>query len=224
MDIKINKRISITISIIWILVSMFSPFLVYGFFYFINQGNAHELKFDWLIMTNLGFLVARLNNLVIGIWLLRNANNFDQDKWTWMLLGFIYGEYSLILLMIVVILQHINSRINLFNAIQNLFLLFAISYLLNLLSKFLIIPNYSKILDIKNGMQIITYTQILNSIPGIIMLLMNIILLVILKSLISKYSLQFKLLWIIAILITGLFPIIVYNGLTIIKRGDINAT
>jgi hypothetical protein len=223
MDIKINKGISIIISVIWILVSMFSLLLVYGFFYWTYKGNVNEIKWNWLILLNFGFIIESLTSLLIGIWLYINADKLNQDKWTWMLMGFIYGQYSLILLMLVIIMQNIYSKIDLLKAVQNLFILIVISYLFNMLSKYLITPNVSKILDMENGSYIIAYTKILDSIPSLIMLIMNVILAFKFKSWIINFSLLHKILWIVAVLISGLFPIILYDGLNIIRRENINA-
>lgn len=218
MDIRINKGISIIISVIWILVSLFSLFMVYGFLYFTHNLSFTDIKWNWLFLLNLGIIIDVLISLVIGIWLYVNANNFNLDKWTWMVMGFIYGRYSLILLLLIIIFQKGIPKIDLLKAVQNLFILMVISYALSMLAKLWITPNVPKILDMKNGMYVSSYSQILDIVPGILMFSMNVILAVKLLKWISAFSLFNKVLWIVAVLISGLLPLILFNGLTIIKK------
>jgi len=130
MDIKINKWISVSLSIVIIIVYLFGLPLIY----MLNHpySDQYSTPFFSLIVESLSLTFQHLTGLIIGIWMFYNAKKMNQDKWTWLLVSLVYGPYSLILIAIILISQKNNFHLNPYKPIQNFLVLSIFIIIINL--------------------------------------------------------------------------------------------
>ena len=218
MDIKIKKGFSISIIVPLISIYLIGLPLVYTVIHLIDINTNFNLSLINLFLANLSLTVNNLGGLIIGMWMFYNAESLKQDKWTWLLIGLIYGQYSLLLIAIIMFVQNINSRFDLINSIQKILVLLIITFFLNIVAKPLLTPYLTYVIDTANYGFVIKYTSLLTFISYGLMILMNIILAIKLYNWIKSIDMTKKNIWVIATLFLGLFPVILFNALTITKK------
>lgn len=218
MEIKFNKGFSVTLIIILILNYLFGQTLILSFLDFINPKSNYELSVLDIFITSLSLIFRNLSNLTIGIWLFLMAEKFQQKKWTWFLIGLAFGEYSLVFLVILLIVQGISSKVDFYKSLKPILILLIISLLLNPLSDFIINPFLQRTLNRSDYRFMTEYNSYISFINYGIMILLNVVLASKLFKLIGLLQMKGKILWTISTIFLGLFPIILFNELIMIKK------
>src|SRR5690554_2381082 len=220
MELRFNKGLSIILSIILILIYSFGQVL--SLFFIDLQYPNSEYGFSTLdfIVTNISMVFSNLDRIVIGIWLFLIAERFIQEKWSWLLIGLAFGQYSLMLFAILLFFQSARSKVDIYKAIRPLLVLLIISFFLSPMSNFILQPYIMRILETSDYMTFTEYNSYLSfGIYGIVVLL-NIILARRIYKLISKLQMKGKFLWAISTVLLGLFPVILFNELILIKTDN----
>lgn len=220
MEIKFNKGFSILFIIILILIYVFGQTLILSFIDFFRLDSNYELSTLDILIISLTSIFAYLPNLVIGIWLFVMANKFQQDKWSWFLIGLAFGQYSLIFLAILLIVEGIKLNVDLNKALRPVLILLIISFFLNPASSFIVRPYLTRVLNVTDFGILAEYNSYLSFLNYGIVILLNIILATRLYKLIGKLHIKGKLLWTISTIFLGLFPVILFNELILIKTDD----
>jgi len=223
MEIRFNKGFSILIITMLILIYVFGQTLILSFFDFFKSDSNYGISTLGIFITSLSSIFDYLPNLLIGIWLFTMTNKFQQDKWSWTLIGLVFGQYSLIFLAILMIVQGIKLKIDLYKAFRSILILLIISFILNPTSSFFIKPYLTMYLNATDYGNLIEYKSYLSFINYGIMFLLNIILAAKLYKLIGQLQIKGKFLWTISTVFLGLFPIILFNELTLNKMDKNNA-
>jgi hypothetical protein len=223
MEIKFNKGFSILLIIILILIFVFGQTLILSFIDFVRLDSHYELSTLDILITSLTSIFDHLPNLVIGIWLFAIVNKFQEDKWSWFLIGLAFGQYSLIFLAIILIVQGIKLKVDLNKALRPVLILMIISFFLNPASSFIIRPYLTRILNATDYGILTEYNSYLSFFNYGIVILLNIILSVKLYNLIGQLQIKGKFLWTISTVFLGLFPVILFNELIITKIDNNNA-
>jgi hypothetical protein len=218
MDLKIKKEFSISMIVTLISIYLIGLPLVYTVIHLIGIDPDFNLSLINLFLANLSLTMNNLGGLIIGMWMFYNAESLKQDKWTWLLIGLIYGQYSLLLIAIIMIMQNINSRLDLINSIRKILVLLIITFFLNIAAKSLLTPYLTYVMDATNYGFVIKYTSLLTIISYGLMILMNIILAIKLSSWIKSIYMPKRIIWIIATLFLRVFPVILFNVLTITQK------
>jgi len=150
MDLKIKKEFSISMIVTLISIYLIGLPLVYTVIHLIGIDPDFNLSLINLFLANLSLTMNNLGGLIIGMWMFYNAESLKQDKWTWLLIGLIYGQYSLLLIAIIIIMQNINSRLDLINSIRKILVLLIITFFLNIAAKSLLTPYLTYVMDATN--------------------------------------------------------------------------
>lgn len=220
MELKLNKGFSIILTTILLLTYFFGLPIISKTFDIIYPDNVYDFTLIDLMIANLNLLFSNLSKLIIGIWFFLNVEKYKLDKWTWILIGLVFGQYGLILFGLIMIIQKIDSRIDLFKSLKPILILLIITFFLSILSKPLITPYLTMKFSIAAYGFITEYGSYLSfGIYGLV-ILMNIILAFKLSFWIKQLNMSNKTAWIIATVFLGLFPIVLFNELIIIKRDD----
>ena len=219
MEFKLNKALSITISIVYLIIFTFGvPML--------NFLNGHcvadsciesSCGASWII--GFSFFFLSLSPLVIGLWLYLNSNNYGIDKWTWLALGLVYGNYALVLLILLLIIEKANLKMDIFKSVQNLLILLIICFVLTMLSKMFFNHNFYKtIMDVRSYSDYADYSGLMAILISGFMIVMNIFLAIseFIKGKVDKVSV--RSIWIIAIIVLGLLPIILHKGIVELRN------
>lgn len=217
MEIRINKGLSIILIIALIAINYFIVPLSFGFMEFYPPNIKYDFSVNKLLMANLIFIISNLSILIIGIWLFFNVSKLNQDKWTWFLVGLVYGQYSLIFFGLILIIKNINLQIDLLKSFQIILILLVITFCLKFVCKQL----FYKYLSIAGFG--ISNSFNFNYLSLGIMFLMNIVFAVKLSQEISNVKMTQKVIWLILTLVMGLFPVIMYNELQLIEKMKNNA-
>jgi hypothetical protein len=160
---------------------------------------------------------------VIGIWLFVSATKFQQEKWSWFVIGLAFGQYSLIFLAILLIVQNIKLKVDFNKALKPVLILLIISFFLNPASSFIIRPYLTRILSITDYGFLTEYNSYLSFFSYGIVILINIILASKLYKLIGQLQIKGKLLWAVSTVFLGLFTVILFNELIMTKTNNNNA-
>lgn len=219
MEIKLNKGISIAISIVYLIIFTIGipilHFLKCQFFADSCLGSSSGAS--WIV--GLSFFLMGISPFVIGLWLYFNSDNYGIDKWTWLALGLVYGNYSLVLLIVLLIIEKAKLNIDIFKSIQNLLILLIICVVLTMLSKMFFNNNfYRSVLDVHSYGDYANYSSLMAILVAGFMIMMNIVIAIreFGKGNIDKVSI--RSIWILAIILIGLLPIILHKGMVALSN------
>jgi hypothetical protein len=224
MNIKINKRIAQTLTILFILSAAFNLSIIV----FIHTTFNHipvSLSF-WLKFIQYDFiqLLTTPTWFIIGGWLFITAGKYNQDKWTWLLLGCVYREYSLLFFVIILFFQKDSDGNLLIKRIQDILILLVICFFIHILARtvhvyqihllseaFVLDPRQTHIVG--NQAIYLSYADIF------FMVLLNTIFAFKMNTLMVEFNRTKKGIWLIATLLLGLLPVILLNNLILLETG-----
>lgn len=223
MEIKFNKVFSILLILLLILMYIFPKTLILSYIDFFKVDSKYELSTLDIFITSLISIINFFPNLVIGLWQFVMAKKLQQDKWTWLLIGLVFGQYSLIFLALLLIVKSIKLKVDLYKALRPVLILLIISFFLNPVSGFFSRTYMDKILN-ESGAPgfMLQWNSYLSFFIYGIMILLNIILAIRLNKLIGELQIKGKFLWTISTIFLGLFPVILFNELIMTKIENIN--
>ena len=219
MNIQLNKRVTQILSVLIIGINLFglsAALLVDAKLNNISLTNIDIIK---LVTYNLVFFFSRFSQMILGIWLYFNVKKLNQDKWTWLFIGLVCGQYSLILLLMTVLLQKIDMKQDLFKLIQNSLLILicaiAIDFVVRALSGYSarLITNFELLHKLNT-----TYLWVLPAVNVINVVILNILFTLKINEILNENKIEKKLLWIISTLISGIFAVILLYNLIAIKN------
>lgn len=223
MDIQINKRIAQTLTILFLLSAAFNLSIIV----FIHTTFNHipvSLSF-WLKFIQYDFiqLLTTPTWFIIGGWLFITADKYNKDKWTWLLLGCVYREYSLLFFVIILFFQKDSDGNLLIKRIQDILILLVICFFIHILARtvhvyqihllseaFVLDPRQTHIVG--NQAIYLSYADIF------FMVLINTIFAFKINTLIKELNEARKAIWITATLLLGLFPVIIAHNLIMMQR------
>ena len=219
MNIQLNKRVTQILSVLIIGINLFglsAALLVDAKLNNISLTNIDIIK---LVTYNLVFFFSSFSKMILGIWLYFNVKKLNQDKWTWLFIGLVCGQYSLILLLMTVLLQKIDMKQDLFKLIQNSLLILicaiAIDFVVRALSGYSarLITNFELLHKLNT-----TYLWVLPAVNVINVVILNILFTLKINKILNENKIEKKLLWIISTLISGIFAVILLYNLIAIKN------
>jgi len=219
MNIQLNKRVTQILSVLIIGINLFglsAALLVDAKLNNISLTNIDIIK---LVTYNLVFFFSSFSKMILGIWLYFNVKKLNQDKWTWLFIGLVCGQYSLILLLMTVLLQKIDMKQDLFKLIQNSLLILicaiAIDFVVRALSGYSarLITNFELLHKLNT-----TYLWVLPAVNVINVVILNILFTLKINEILNENKIEKKLLWIISTLISGIFAVILLYNLIAIKN------
>jgi len=223
MEIKFNKGLSIILIAILILINVTGQTLILSYIDFFRIDSNYGLSTLDILMTSLTSIFDFLPNLVIGIWLFTMTFKFQQDRLSWFLIGLAFGQYSLIFLAILMIVQSIKIKVDFNKSLRPVLILLIVSFFLNPASSFIAKPYLTRFLSVSDYAILIEYDSYLTFLNYGIVILLNIILASKLYKLIGQLQIKGKILWTISTIFLGLFPVILFNELILTKIDNNNA-
>ena len=222
MDIQINKRVARTLTVLFILSAAFSLSIIV----FIHTTFDHipiSLSF-WLKFIQYDFiqLLTTPTWFIIGGWLFMTAGKYNQDKWTWLLLGCVYREYSLLFFLIILFFQKDSVGNHLIKRIQDILILLVICVFVHILARTVHVYQIhllSEAFVLDPQMHVMGNQAIYLSYANIFfMVLLNTIFAFKMNTMIKELNEARKAIWITATLLLGLFPVIIAHNLIMIQR------
>ena len=221
MNVTLNKKVSIFISCSVIglyTMGLFPIYKAFGFFYLTSN---EDPSWTHLVLANLIWMITNLSELIVGFWLFFYAEKLKQDKWTWMTMGFLYDKYALVLILIIVIVQNIAIKNDLFKSVYIIVIAIPLILLLKTASQPLLTYFVTRS-DILSNVGLITLcSKYLAIVMIIIVFFMNIFLAIKLSHTLKSFAVTGKAAWIFATLTLGVFTLILFNQLIVIKEREI---
>lgn len=221
MNIKLNKQLVQILSVLFItfnLLGISLPLLIEAKINDIALSNTEIFK---VLLFNLMFFLASLSQVIFGIWLYFNAEKVNQDKWTWLFIGLVCGQYSLILLLATVLLQGTNIKQDFFKSIRNSLLLLIGAIVIGFVIKGFSAYSARLItnIDLMHKLRTI-YLQIPSAVNITALVILNILFTLKINKLLNENNIEKKLVWIISTLISGIFPVIIFYNLIALKKQE----
>lgn len=224
MDIQINKRVARTLTVLFILTAAFS-FLIIVFIHTTIYHIPVSLS-SWLKFIQYDFiqLLTTPTWFIIGGWLFITAGKYNQDKWTWMLLGCVYKEYSLLFFVIILFFQKNSVGNLLIKRIQDILILLVICFFIQILARTahgyqIRLLSEAFVFD-PHRMSFWSNQAIYLSFADILfMVILNIIFAFKMNTLMVEFNRTKKGIWLIATLLLGLLPVILLNNLILLENG-----
>ena len=202
------------------MIYLFGQVLILSYIDLFNSESNYELSVLDILITTLSLIFTNLNRLLIGIWFFLMADKFKQEKWSWFLIGLVFSQYSLIFLAILLITQSINTKVDLNKVLRPILILLIISVLLNPVSKFITTPYLTRFLTATDYGYLTIYSSYLSFVTLGIMILLNIVLASRLYKFIGQIQMKGKFLWAISTVFLGLFPVILFNEIVLIRSDE----
>ena len=224
MDIQINKRVARTLTVLFILSAAFS-FLIIVFIHTTIYHIPVSLS-SWLKFIQYDFiqLLTTPTFFIIGGWLFITAGKYNQDKWTWMLLGCVYKEYSLLFFVIILFFQKNSVGNLLIKRIQDILILLVICFFIQILARTahgyqIRLLSEAFVFD-PHRMSFWSNQAIYLSFADILfMVILNIIFAFKMNTLMIEFNRTKKGIWLIATLLLGLLPVLLLNNLILLENG-----
>jgi len=224
MDIQINKRVARTLTVLFILSAAFS-FLIIVFIHTTIYHIPVSLS-SWLKFIQYDFiqLLTTPTFFIIGGWLFITAGKYNQDKWTWMLLGCVYKEYSLLFFVIILFFQKNSVGNLLIKRIQDILILLVICFFIQILARTahgyqIRLLSEAFVFD-PHRMSFWSNQAIYLSFADILfMVILNIIFAFKMNTLMIEFNRTKKGIWLIATLLLGLLPVILLNNMILLENG-----
>lgn len=223
MNSKVEKVVSITLANIWLILSLSGFIVIYVYNHVIKGADLGEIKPGWLLLNEFTFILGYLLNLIIGFWLFANAKKFGLFRWSWMLLGFVYSEYSLIILFFVLVLSDQKIELKLKKLFQYLLLFIVLGYVLNVLLRLIVYFDRSNPLITHASEYDALHLQILNLTLRIHKIFVNIFLVYMFVSKISLFDKFIRVIWVMSVLVFGPFPVILTLAYDFLNKKRISA-
>ena len=171
-----------------------------------------------IILFNLKISLSFLSPLIIGIWFYFNAEKLNQDKWTWVLIGLVGGQYSLVLILLNTFFQKNDNKQDLFKLFLNIVVLLIIASCIDYIPTTWWKPSTELLLN---------YTLMSKSLVAVSSFMvvklaylagLNIYFALKIISLLNEFNIKNKPVWVISTLVTGLFPVILVHNLLILEK------
>lgn len=220
MDITLKPVFSIPAVILLILIYLFGLPIVYGIIHFTDSDTYFNISLFDLLIANLGLTAKHIGGLIIGLGLFNSATPLKQDRWTWLLVGLLYGYYALLFITIVVIMQNIHSMDELIYPVQKIVVLLIIGFLASTVLPYSVKSYIPMRMDIINQGFVSMYTTLLTVIIYGVMAFINILLVFKLYIWNKTNAMPQNVIWMIAILLLGLFPLVLYNALLLMRKNE----
>jgi len=218
MKLQFNKKTAQFLSVLYIVLIIFGTsafmFSIAG----INNITVTDLMVQKIILLNLKISLSFLSPLIIGIWFCFNAEKLNQDKWTWVLIGLVGGQYSLVLFLLSIFFQKDENKQDLFKLFLNIVALLIIASCIDFIPTTWWKPAPELLLN---------YTLINKSLVAVSSFMfvklaymagLNIYFAFKIYSLLNEYNIKNKPVWVISTLVTGLFPVILVHNLLILEK------
>jgi len=218
MNLQFNKNTAQILSILFIALIGFGTSTVFFILAGINNIPLSDLAVRDIIVQNLKISISYLGNLIIGIWFFLNAEKLNQDKWTWVLIGLVGGQYSLILLLMSALVQRTDKKQDLFKLFLNIIVLLILATGIQYIPKSWFKPGPELLLNyaLLNKSALVTTTPLIVNLVYTAGL--NIFFARKINILLNCYKIEKKGFWIIATLITGLFSVILVHNLVLFEK------
>jgi len=218
MNLQFNKNTAQILSILFIALIGFGTSTVFFILAGINNIPLSDLAVRDIIVQNLKISISYLGNLIIGIWFFLNAEKLNQDKWTWVLIGLVGGQYSLILLLMSALVQKTENKQDLFKLFLNIIVLLILATGIQYIPKSWFKPGPELLLNyaLLNKSALVTTTPLIVNLVYTAGL--NIFFARRINTLLNYYKIEKKGIWIIATLITGLFSVILVHNLMLFEK------
>ena len=218
MNLQFNKNTAQILSILFIALIGFGTSIVLFIIAGVNNIPLPDLAIRNIIILNLKISITYLSNLIIGIWFFLNAEKLNQDKWTWVLIGLVGGQYSLILLLMSALVQRTDKKQDLFKLFLNIIVLLILATGIQYIPKSWFKPGPELLLNyaLLNKSALVTTTPLIVNLVYTAGL--NIFFARRINTLLNYYKIEKKGIWIIATLITGLFSVILVHNLMLFEK------
>jgi hypothetical protein len=223
MDIQINKRVAQFLTVLFILSAAFG-FLIIVFIHSTFDHIPVSLS-SWLKFIQYDFIqiLTTPTWFIIGGWLFLTAGKYNQDKWTWMLLGFVYREYSLLFFLSILLFQKDSVGKYLIKRIQDILILLVVCFFVHILARTAHVYQirllteayvfYPRQMSVTGNQAIyLSYADIF------FMVLLNTIFAFKMNTMIKELNEARKAIWITATLLLGLFPVIIAHNVILMQR------
>jgi hypothetical protein len=223
MDIHISKKVAQSLTVLFILSAVFG-FLTIVVIY-TTFDNIHVSLISWLKIILYDFIkiLSTPYWFIIGGWLFLNAGKYHQDKWTWMLLGCVYRQYSLLFFLIILFYQKDSVGNHLIKRIQGILILLIICFFIEIIAKTTLTYQSRFLSDVfvfdphrmsfkSNQANYLSYIGIL------FMVILNTVFAFKMNILIKELNQARKAIWITATLLLGLLPVIIAQNLILMQR------
>lgn len=219
MNIQLNKRVTLTLSVLIIVINLFGISIALLVDTKLNNISVTSIDIFKLMTYNLSYFFINFSNMIFGIWLYFNAEKVNQDKWTWLYIGLVCGQYSLILLLMTILLQRIDIKVNIFKLIQNSLLVLISAIVISFIIKSLSAYSVRLITNIELLHKLnTTYLWVFPIISVINFVILNGLFTMKINKILNEYKIKKKLPWIISTLISGIFSVILLYNLIAIKN------
>jgi hypothetical protein len=223
MDIQINKRVAQSLTVLFILSAAFGFLIIVFIHTSIDNISISLISWSKIIFYNFIKILSTPHWFIIGGWLFINAGKFHQDKWTWLLLGCVYRQYSLLFFLIILFFQKDSIGNHLIKRIQDILLLLVICFFIEIIAKTTLINQSRFLSDVfvldphrisfqSNQANYLSYIGIL------FLAILNTIFAFKMNTLIKELNEARKAIWITATLLLGLFPVIIAHNLILLQR------
>ncbi len=195
MPIKLNKIFSLIVLLLIVIIKLIGVPLIWIFQNSISINVLFDSTLKTMLFGSVILQFSYLCPLIIGVWFFLKSDKLTLDKWTWLIIGLIYGEYALLLMAIIIIIQSIRTKINLIQSLIPILILLVlsriISPLLQMLSETIIVKYHS----LETQLQLNEWTRYINLFFVIIIYVVNIILAFRLNSWIKSLNIPKRGIW-----------------------------
>lgn len=134
-----------------------------------------------------------------------------------------YGQYSLVLLAILLIIQNKTSKLDLINSVKPILIILIITVMLNIVLKTILTTYSVRTFNTVVYGHVSSFNSYLSIILIGFVILINIALAIKLNNHMKQLLFRGKILWALSTICLGLFPIILFNELILLKRKENNA-
>jgi len=220
MEIRINKGFSITFSIVLVLIILIGFPIVGIITNTIYPENGYSLTLHNTLLGNLPNFLTYLGRIVIGLWFFSRAQEFNLDKWTWLLIGLVFGQYSLVLFGINLISQSQVTSKNLFVSLKPILILLILTCIIPVLSNQLTSLYMIRTENSYFYAFMTNYNTYLTLAIFGIGFIINVIFARMLDSWFGEFRIEGKVIWIIATLFLGILPVILFKEILIMSRNE----
>ena len=218
MNLQFNKKTAQFLSVLYIALVIFGSsaylFIVAG----INNIVLSDLMVRNIILFNLKISLSFLSPLIIGIWFYFNAEKLNQDKWTWVLIGLVGGQYSLVLILLNTFFQKNDYKQDLFKLFLNIVVLLIIASCIDYIPTTWWKPSTELLLNYTLMSKSLVTVSSFMVVKLAYLAGLNIYFALKIISLLNEYNIKNKPVWIISTLVTGLFTVILVHGLILFEK------
>lgn len=228
MNLSISKTFAKSFIFCYLLLAILGTTLITFFYYLYFNSGVNPIIYKGFIYLIINSLIDNIYSLLYLLWFYFKAPEFKQDKWIWMIIGLVYGKYSIILFLLTLFVCKYDTDTSLFEKFKKLIILLLFCIGLNYIY-FTIVDKYLST-SFANGMYsglsfnyyyLNFLFSILRILLNVFLIIMNIILALKMKKWLVEFGISHKRLWIIFTLFAGLFAVIFFFNLRLM---DANKT